>query len=69
MKTFFTFQYLESNIRSAEECANGIYCAHLNINYIVTFDEGDGKVKLSDGTWFILTEKDGENLSEILQLH
>lgn len=68
-KTFFNFQYTESNQHQQSVCETGIFCAHVNIAYILSFDEADGRLTISDGSWYVLSEEDGEKLSEILQMY
>lgn len=65
-KTFFTFQYTESNQHPQSVCEQGIFAAHIQLAYILSFDEADGRLTMADNSWYILAEEDGENLSEIL---
>lgn len=65
--SFFSFRYLESDLYKRELCETGTYCGHINVNEISSFDEANGLVKMRDcKTWFILSDKDGERLSEIM---
>lgn len=67
MSQFFSFQYIVSNRFAKDECSMGVYCAHVNIDEISSFDEGSATIVMSDGrTWFTIVDKDAEQLSGIL---
>jgi hypothetical protein len=63
--TIFSFQYTSSNDYSEEVIGNDVYCAHINIEFITSFNEANGRIIMKDNSWFVLTQESGESLSEL----